>query len=249
MTLLTSIVDLDCIQVNFGKGGFDPKSKAAEIEALAYSISELEGLVRIPVVKSLGIDQYELIDGYLEYCSYLEARRLNSDLPNRITVFVMKSSNEKEISKQLDINRQVAQVVLPSTSEKGTDGILALRVGTLESKLSEGFHHIELKFEAIKAESLLIKDELLALVDSKLPRLLPPLEAFNRILEEPVRQKVHKKIADLRNKKLANRIVDSLQQYRKNGHEFTSFEDVLNCLDKGTLSSQKMLELIDRWQD
>ncbi|MDX2231292.1 MAG: hypothetical protein NW220_16765 [Leptolyngbyaceae cyanobacterium bins.349] len=249
MTLLTSIIDLDCIQVNVNKMNFDRESKANEIQALAYSISDLKGLVRIPIVKSLGIDEYELVDGYLEYYAYEEARKLNPDLPDRITVFVMKPSNEQAITKQIDVNRQVSQINNHATEVSSDSSALALRVSILESKLGEGFHKITSELQTFKAESQFLKKEILETIDSKLPRLLPPLEAFNEILDEAIRKQVFNKLEKLKGKKKAQEIVNSLQAHRINGKEFQSFSDVRNSLDKGMLSPEMMLKLIDTWHD
>jgi uncharacterized protein (UPF0216 family) len=67
MSLLTSIVDLESIEVDPTSIPSDLNNKQTEIEALAHAIIELKGgLLRIPVVRSLGIDKYKLVSGHLE---------------------------------------------------------------------------------------------------------------------------------------------------------------------------------------
>ena len=59
MALLTSIIDLDSIQIKSAL--FAPVQKATQIEALANTIINLGGLVNVPVVQQISIDNYELI--------------------------------------------------------------------------------------------------------------------------------------------------------------------------------------------
>lgn len=74
------------------------------------------------------------------------------------------------------------------------------------------------------------------------------LDAFNRLEEDSVRDKVVKNISQLKGDTQAKKIVDSLQKYRKNGYIFKTYNDVLNSLKKGTLKREKMIDLIDNWQ-
>jgi hypothetical protein len=179
MSLLTSIVDLECIRVDPGKGRFDPRSKSTEIEAVAHSIAKLEGLVRIPAVRSLGIDEYELVDGYLEYYAYEAARKLNPNLPDRITVFVMKPSNEQAILEQLEVYRQIAQIEQPSTkTQDETDENLALRFSNLESRIDSGFM-VELRS---------LKSELMTLITALSKEMREAISSLEAKLENlPVR--------------------------------------------------------------
>ena len=83
MALFTSIVDLESIQVP--NSDFKPELYATEIEALARKILHLEASIHIPVVRSLGIDEYELISEHLSYYAYLKARELDENLPDRLS--------------------------------------------------------------------------------------------------------------------------------------------------------------------
>ncbi len=184
MSLLTSIVDLDCIQVDLDKGGFNPENKSTEIEAIAHSIAELEGLVRIPVVKPLGIDEYELVDGYLEYYAYKAARELNPNLPDRITVFVMKPSNEKAILEQLEVDRQIAQIEQPSTKNQNeTDKKLDLRVSNLESRIDSGFKNL-----SVELQSLITP---LSLLEAKLENLSGRITTLSEEMREAIPNKLN----------------------------------------------------------
>jgi hypothetical protein len=246
MSLLTSIVDLDSIQVNSASLPFNLDDKATEIEALAHTIVELRGLVDIPLVRALRIDEYELVSGHLEYYAFLKAREIDPELPDRITVFILKPKIEGAMLKQLEVIEAVRQPPLsdtPSTPNPALsdEGTLSLKLKNLESRLEQSFKHLSSSIERLKLD-------LTETIDSKLPQPLPPLEAFNRISEPAVQQQVLKKLEFLSQKK-ALKIIEKLQEHRKRhpNAQFKQFSDVLGVLEKGTLSKEKMLEVIDRW--
>lgn len=253
MTLHTSIIDLDSIQADSEAASFDPDARQAEIEALAHTIIELKGLVRIPAVRELKIDEYELVSGWLEYYAFLKAKELDSDLPDRITVFILQPSNEKMILKQLEVVQEVDQLLASNSQDhpSPSDDLLALRISNLESSLRKNSEYLEssLKESSKDVNSAIeqLKSEMLATIDSKLPQFLPPLEAFNRILEPEIHEQVIRKLAFL-GKKKAEKLIKQIQSHQKQHRtEFKHFNDILQILEKGTLSPEKMLEIIDTW--
>ena len=237
MSLLTSIVDLDSIQLN--SAPFNPTDRQAEIETLAHAIVELQGLLKIPVVRSLGIDDYELVSGHLEYYAFLKAREIDDHLPDRLTVFILKPNNEKAIFKQLEAS-QAIQHTMSSNNSPQSDAALSLKVSNLESRLDQNT-------KQTSAELAQFKTEVLAAIDTKLPQPLPPLQAFNQINDPAVQMQVLRKLTFL-GKKKAEKIVVQLQAYQtKHNAEFRQFSEVIQALEKGTLSPAKMLEVIDQW--
>lgn len=49
-------------------------------------------------------------------------------------------------------------------------------------------------------------------------------------------------------KKKAQKIVNQLRdKKKKNNTQFKTFQDVLNSLSKGSISKEKLLEVIDKW--
>ena len=238
MSLLTFIVDLDSIQLN--SAPFAPTDRQAEIETLAHAIVELRGLLKIPVVRELGIDAYELVSGHLEYYAFLKAREIDDQLPDRLTVFILKPSNEKAILRQLEASQAIQQATTSPSNPAQSDSTLALKVSNLESRLDQNA-------KQTSAELAQFKAEVLAAIDTKLPQPLPPLEAFNRIQDPIVQVQVLGKLAFL-GKKKAEKIVDQLRVYQTNHNvEFRQFGEVIQALEKGTLSAAKMLEVIDQW--
>jgi hypothetical protein len=255
MELLTSIIDLDSIQVK--NSPFAPKEKATQIEALANTISALGGLVTIPVVEQISIDDYELIRGYLDYYAYLRARELSPHLPDRITVFVSTKKNQSAIRQQLDTLQAIEDTEHSlhqptSLNQAGID----LQAKNLESFRKNSNQRLVTVIEQLKTE-------LLEIIKTRLPQPIPPLDSFNRILEPEIAFKVQGKLEELlsssrtKNPKKAQQIVVKLQDANKrNNHQpFQSFAEVLDILkvQRGNksmrlISEGKMLKFISLFQ-
>jgi hypothetical protein len=251
MELLTSIVDLDSIQVK--SPPFDSAHKATQIEALANTIIDLGGLVNVPVVQQISVDDYELISGHLEYYAYLKACELNPRLPDRIMVFVSNTKNQVAIRQQLEILQVIedtqtqqhqSQSTNPNKSE--TD----LQIKNLESSINKINQNFSTSLEQLKVE--LIQE-----FEARLPQPIPPLDAFNDILEPQIALRVQRKLEFLGSTK-AKKIVAQLQEVskRKNHKPFQSFTEISEVLREQQknrsvklISENNMLKLIDRWND
>jgi hypothetical protein len=241
MALFTSIVDLDSIQVP--SSNFKPEQHIAEIEALARTMLNLQASTHIPVVRSLGIDEYELVSDYLSYYAYLKARELDEKLPDRLMVFIMDAKNEADIRSQLDMRAKLPPVPNPDPSLADLD----LRLSNLEGRVKQGS-------EQMSSAIAQLKTEFLEAIDAKLPPpvpVLPALEAFNQILDPAIAQATLRNLTFLGNKK-AQDIVQRLQEFKQKnqGQDFKSFAEVLEATKDGrtrALSEIKMLEVIDRW--
>lgn len=233
MALLTSIVDVDSIRVK--NPPFQPQSKPTEIEALARTVIELGGLINIPIVHLIGIDEYDLISGHLEYFAYRKALEFSPALPDRLTVFIADKKNETSIRSQLDI---LGQIKTPSTT--GTTGGDDLRMSNLELRVSQASQELSAAIAQLKVD-------MLSAIDAKLPQPIPPLDSFNRILEPEIAHMVQRKMEFLGATK-AQKIVSQLQA-NKPSQDFKSFRDVLAALGKGFLAKEKLVDVIDRWNE
>lgn len=240
MALFTSIVDLESIQLPISE--FKPELHTTEIEALAQKILHLEASIHIPVVRSLGIDEYELVSEHLTYYAYLKARELNKELPEQLMVFIMDAKNEADIRGQLEVTAKISQVPKGNSGSTNPD----LKLSNLEDRVRQ-------TSEQMTAAIAQLKTELLEAIDAKLPKPIPVLEAFNRIEEPAIAHDTINKMAFLGSKK-AQDIVQKLQALKKKRpeQEFKSFAEVLEAIGKNSrghriLSEAKMLEAIDRW--
>jgi len=158
-------------------------------------------------------------------------------------VFIMDAKNEADIRAQLDVTAKIRQQVPnPDPSPVNLD----LRLDNLEGKVTQTSEQMTRAISQLKIE-------LLAAIDTKLPKPVPALEAFNRIDEPAIAHDAINKMAFLGIKKSQD-IVQRLQEFKKKqqGKEFKSFAEVLEAIGKNTrgariLSEKRMLEAIDRW--
>jgi hypothetical protein len=238
MPLLTSIIDLDTIHP-VAPSVFDPRQQATAVEALAHTIADLDGMVTIPVVRTVGVDEYEVISGYLAYFAYLKARELSDKLPDRLSVFIATKKSDPAISRQIKSLQLIEKSTIVGPTPNSGDS--SLQLSNLESRVDQGFNRISDGFEQLK-------HELLNAIDSKLPTPIPPLEAFNRILEPEVAIQIQRRLEFLGAKK-AQKLVARLQTVKQQDKSlvFRTFAEVLGALEKGQLSQAKMLDVIDRW--
>ena len=248
MEFKTSLIDLDTLEVNQKKAN---NFSEEELEYLARTIVEVKGLIRIPLVRQKGIDSYKLISGYFDYYAFLKARELDEDLPDRIRVFILNDKNEKSILNQLEAIKKIEKTQTNDISGTEKNASTNINSNNLDIKLS----NVISKFQDLESSVInqITKDvseaktEILETFESKLPKPLPILEAFNKIEDYRQRESIIKKISFV-GKKKAEKIVNQLVNYKeKNKTEFKTFQDVLNALDKGTLAKVKMLDIIDNW--
>ncbi len=247
MEILTSIIDIESIKVN--NSLFTPTQKATQIEALANTIIELGGLINIPVVKQISIDDYELVSGYLEYYAYLKACEINRRLPARLTVFISNSKNQAAITKQLNILAAIENSKQNLDENKNsTDTEIDLKLNNLESSIRNSNKAI---FDALEKQKI----ELLSVIETKIPQLIPPIDSFNRILEPEIAFHVQRKLELILGKSKGKKFVELLLEVNKREtyKPFQAFSEILDVLKssngKRLISEVKMLDLIDRWYD
>jgi hypothetical protein len=237
MDLKTVIVDLDSVQAN------PAKETAAELEALANTIIQLRGLVSLPVVRQLAIDEYELISGQLEFQAYSQAQKMDDSLPDRIMAFLANDETEQPIYQQQKI---LSTITGKSTTSVASSSSSSLDASNLSAQIDRLSKSQDGSFAAL--QSIVI-----AAIQDTIPQPLPMLVAFNRIQEPAVVVQISKNLAFLGDKKV-QKIVQMLQSARRKGREFQSFAEVLAILVEirnqkqfKLVSDKKMLEIIDRW--
>lgn len=231
------MIDLDSIYLNKSAKNFSSQ----EILYLANSIAKIEGIIRIPIVKRLNIEEYELISGYLEYYSYQKAREINSELPDRIRVFISENKTSSLINEQIEIF---------SSLDKEAKNIAKNDIDN--NKLSIDIKNLISAVESIKTDiddsAKKTRKEVVNTINEKLPKPIPPLVAFNQIQDPQVAELLSRKLVVLQ-KHRRQYMIKRLQDFKaKNpNHKFNNFSDVLDILEKGWVSKEKMLDIIDSW--
>jgi hypothetical protein len=238
LSIRVVIVDLESIQPpKF------PAGSESSIETLANTIVNLRGLLHLPVLYSLGIEEYELISGHTEFYAYLKAREFDDSLPDRLTVLVANKKNEADIQKQLQTVAPVSKSVKPVTS--GTNETIDF--SNLEAKLERLFGSQQKSIDSIQTT-------LLNKLEQALPQPLPILMAFDRVAEPSIALQISKNLAFLGDAKV-KKILALLQAAKKSGKSLTSIANVQTALTETrsgkqtkVIGDKKMLEILDRWQ-
>ncbi len=237
MNLKTIIVDLDSVQA------VPAQETAAEIEALANTIIQLRGVVSLPVLRQLSIDQYQLLSGALEFQAYVQAQQMDDSLPDRIMAFLADEQTELPISQQQEV---LNTIIGKSTVAAKVTSETTLDVSNLSAQIDRLSKSQDGSFAAL--QSMII-----ATIQETIPQPLPMLLAFNRVQEPAVAIQISKNLAFLGDKKI-QKIIQLLQAARQKGQEFQGFADVMAVLVETRnqkqfklVSDKKMLEMIDRW--
>jgi len=160
-----------------------PRSQFEEVKLaqLAESILECEGVLTPPVLKVIGLDSYEVIEGDREYYAAVVAREKNPRQGEMINAFVVPPKYEENIRKQLAVlhRRELTPMVAtpsataPSATTPSTASPelaeLAERFDNFQqvvnSQLAERFGHLQQVVNSKLAEGF---DHLQQVVNSKL---------------------------------------------------------------------------------
>jgi hypothetical protein len=241
LSIKVVIVDLESIHTpEF------PSGNESVIETLANSIVNLRGLLHLPVLYSLGIEEYELLAGHTEFYAYLKAREFDDSLPDRITVLVVNKKNELDIQKQLQTVLQVSKSAVKPSSTITSSTSETIDFSNLEAKLERFFSSQHKSIEALQ-------DTLLTKLEQSLPQPLPILMAFDQVTEPAIALQISKNLAFLGDAKV-KKILNLLQAAKKSGKDLNSIANVQAALTETrngkqtkVIGDKKMLEILDRW--
>jgi hypothetical protein len=261
LNIKTSIIDLESI-----KTPGIPAEDASSIEALANSIVELGGLLRPPILRSLGIDEYEVLSGQLEFYAYLQARRFNDTLPDRLTALIVDKKNEAAVQKQLSTTELISPVVInPSV----TDNSSLIAINNLDAKIERllnihnksisDSHTLAISGLGVKLDKLSTDQSDLLTRIGELPtkstqsvssgQNISLLAAFNRITEEEIGDKISSKLNFISKDKVT-KIREILETAKAQGAIFDSLGDVQKTIaskQPKLIGDKGMLKAVDRW--
>jgi hypothetical protein len=243
LSIKTVIVDLESIATPQ-----PPQVAKSVVEALANTITQLKGLVHPPILKTVGIDQYELLSGHLEFYAYLQARQFDESLPDRLTALIADKKTEDAIRQQLQVIQQ--STGSNSSSYSTANSSASLDLGNLEAKLDRLSSHRDRSLEALK-------ESLLAAIDQKIPQptiALPILEAFDRIQEPEVAIQVQKNLQLALGKTKAQKAIGLLQAAKAKELDLKKLATVREVLTESRngkstklVSDKKILEIMESW--
>lgn len=238
MELRTFQIDLDSIEMSETQSiPFDIESKKSELEYFARSIIKLGGLLRIPIVKRTGIEAYQLIEGFFEYFSYLKAREIEPELPDRIRVFIMEGEYSESFETQLSFLKNIESTSASNTNKKSQDQI-NIQIENFKLYLEEELRKVRRVLQSFEGEiinSIIIKTrteiaelktEIIEEIKKKLPP--PPLPKQNLRLAD--KEQI---CAALKRSGVANKYVNAawkaMEYWRGQGEDKLNLENLKQC--------------------
>ncbi len=122
-----------------------PRSQFEEVKLaqLAESILECEGVLTPPVLKVIGLDSYEVIEGDREYYAAVVAREKNPRQGEMINAFVVPPKYEENIRKQLAVLHRGESTPMTATPSIAFSSIASSTVSPELAELTERFDNFQ----------------------------------------------------------------------------------------------------------
>jgi hypothetical protein len=261
LNIKTSIIDLESIK----KPAISAED-ASSIEALANSIVELGGLLRPPILRLLGNDEYEVLSGQLEFHAYLQAHQFDDSLPDRLTALIVDKKNEVAVQKQLSTTELISPVIV---NPSATDTSSLIAIGNLDAKIERllNIHSKSISDSyTIAINNLAVKFDQLSIVQSDSPKkvdrlpaestqkvesgqMLSLLAAFNRIDDDEISEKISAKLKFISKDKFT-KIREVLVAAKKQKKTFDSLGEVQKIIvskHPKLIGDKGMLKAVDQW--
>jgi ParB-like chromosome segregation protein Spo0J len=91
------MVDVVSVHSNIPRSNFNE----ADLDILADSILECGGILKPLVLKKIGFEKYELLDGHFEYYAAVRAREKNPDEGEMVNAFIIPAEKQQAVLKQI----------------------------------------------------------------------------------------------------------------------------------------------------
>jgi ParB family chromosome partitioning protein len=244
MRLLPSFVFVEEIICDQPASLFDSK----EIEAAARAIIAAEGTINPIIVERIGIDSYQLIDGYFQYHAAIRAQEFDLEKGETISAYIIDQDNQEIIKQQLEIFRKpptqsiFSEVIISNNNSTQFDFNSDSRLTNLESRLN----NIESRFEARLtqakneySQTLQQQQKQIQELKNKLPEKLEPLATFNQASVNDLIIKL-KPITKNKTEGFVNQIVQA-----RSTKPFSSLQEVIDQVQG--IAEKTMFKILDTW--
>lgn len=235
------MVDVESVTSSIPRSNF----LKSDLNLIADLILESRGILKPLVLKKIGFEKYEVIDGHFEYYAAVRAREKNPSEGEMVNALIVSPEEEKAVVKQAAALRSLESPDQPLE--------ISIETANSESRLGKIESRFEEQVNALKSELAQERqrvDKRLEYIASQIPKQIAPLDVFNTLSPfELVRRLISAGISD----KKAAHIAESVESERKN-QKFDSLSDVVLRVKvksgkkqiKG-ISSDKMVAIIDIW--
>ncbi|MEA5570555.1 chromosome partitioning protein ParB [Calothrix sp. UHCC 0171] len=236
------MIDVSSINSNISRSSFQEE----DLATLADMILESGGLLKPLVLRKIGFEKYEVVDGHFEYYAAVKAREKNPSEGEMVNAFVIVPEeedlalNQLSVLKQVDFSEQTLQT--PDRNSNFQQISTNYELSSLEKQVSE------LRIELMQERQNLY-DSIQSL-QNKAPRNITPLEVFNTLT---VLDLVFRLRTGGFNDKKAVQIAEIIEKER-NKKQFESLSDVITRVKIKTgkrllkgISADKMVQIVDTW--
>jgi hypothetical protein len=206
-----------------------------EIDELADSILESNGILRPVVLKQTGVESYAVLDGHLEYFASVRAREKNPQQGEMVNAFVVAAKDEAIAQKQIQALRKTGESAeVQTTKSSGSKDQSSVWISSFETRFSE----FREEFFQTKREHEYRFGQLEKNLEKSKGDLLDFLNTSDnqKLLTELPRYGVSQV-----------KIIEAIYEARsqKQNNKFDTYQDVVKAT-KG-FGAEGMLKLIDAW--
>lgn len=234
---MTELLRVEIESVNSSQ----PRSKfsEADLDLIADRILESGGLLKPLVLKKIGFEKYDVIDGHFEYYAAVRACEKNPHVAE-VNAVIISSESEGAVVKQvealkglLSLNQQPKALLDTTTSDSRFTNI-ELRIerqsNEFRAELTGEIQRLEDKFKKL---------------ENQIPQRLKPLESLNNLNQDELAEKLERSriTGAEKAKKLAKAIVDARR--KKKQQQFEDYRDIVKSIQG--LGEKTILTIIDTW--
>lgn len=227
-------VDIKEIKSNSSRSSFS-EDKINEIADLILSKG---GIFRPLILKRTDVDEYELLDGELEYFSSVRAREKDPKKGEMVNAFLVSPNEEKEVRKQIDLLNRTASPTGERKPSPENSGELPSRTSWIDS--------FENRMNEVREELFIVKRD----CASRFTRLEKDLSEKSSLsfLEAVNTLEATALISELTRCGIAKLKIEAICNARNNkdSDTFESYQDLVKST-KG-IGPSGILSLMDAWE-
>jgi hypothetical protein len=211
----------------------------ADLDLIADRILESGGLLKPLVLKKIGFEKYDVVDGHFEYYAAVRACEKNPHVAE-VNAVIISPESEGAVVKQVE--------ALKGSSSLNQQPKALLETTNSDSRLTNIELRIERQSNEFRAEltgEIKRLEDKFKKLESQIPQRLKPLESLNNLNQDELAEKLERSriTGAEKAKTIAKAIVDA--RGKKKQQQFEDYRDVVKLV-KG-LGEKTILTIIDTW--
>jgi hypothetical protein len=225
-------VEIESVSSSHSRSSFSE----ADLDLIADRILESGGLLKPLVLKKIGFEKYEVVDGHFEYYAAVRACEKNPHAAE-VNALIISPESEDAVVKQVEA---LEELLFPKQQSKTPSNTT-----NSESRLTNIELRIEKQSNEFKAElnrEIQRLEDKFNKIESQIPQRVEPLESLNSLSQDKLAVTLERsRITGA--EKIAKAIVEARLQ--KKQQKFEDYRDVVKSV-KG-LGEKTILTIIDTW--